>query len=251
MNILYILGNGSLHNNEELRYSLRSVEKNVTPSAVERSPSSVERSPSTPEARIIVVGDNPGFLSDKVEYHYVPDASSNKAYSIAKKIEWACKNVLQGDFLFMNDDFFFHKKIVPAAYPNYQMGPLKQSAPDRNYERLLLDTHNYLHTLGHTTLHFDVHTPIIYNTEKFLALSPHWEESKKRHFGLVVKSVYGNIYGLPHLPYIDCKLDQLKTYDDFKRIEATSCISCSDQGWRNGVADYLKLKFPNPSKFEI
>jgi len=233
MDILYILGSGSLHNNEELRYSLRALEKNI-PGA----------------SRVIVVGENPGFLSDKVQFHYLPEAKGNKEFCIAKKIEWACQNVMQGDFLFMNDDFFIHKKIVPSAFPNYQKGCLSQSAPDKKYERSLHDTFNYLKSLGHTTFHFDVHTPIIYNTDKFLALSPHWEYSKTLHFGIVVKSMYGNIYKVPHLPYKDVKLGRLKLFEDFQRIENTSCISCSDHGWRNGVADYLKHLFPNPSKYE-
>ncbi|MBT0607648.1 hypothetical protein [Aequorivita echinoideorum] len=246
MDILYILGAGSLHNNEELRYSLRALEKNVCHAKLVEA----TRSLSGAEGRVVVVGENPGFLSEKVEFHYLPEAKGNKEYCIAKKVEWACQNVMQGDFLFMNDDFFLHKKIVPQHYPNYQKGCLSHTAPDSNYNKSLQHTFQYLKRLGHTTFHFDVHTPIIYNSDKFLALSQHWKHSKTLDFGMVVKSVYGNIYQIPHLPYKDVKLSRLKTLEDYQRIDATSCISCSDAGWRNGVADYLKHKFPNPSIYE-
>lgn len=90
--IVYILGDGSPHNNEELRYSLRSVEKHIKG-----------------VRNVFVVGENPGFLSDKVIYipalDPYPCDLNNKDRNIWHKLETACKHpLLSEDFLFSADD---------------------------------------------------------------------------------------------------------------------------------------------------
>lgn len=77
MDVLYILGSGSPFNNDELRYSLRSLEKN-----------------GVNVSRVIVVGENPGFLSENVEYYHVKEFSGNKEYRIGKKSNGPVKKAL-------------------------------------------------------------------------------------------------------------------------------------------------------------
>lgn len=235
MDALYILGKGSIFNNDELRYSLRTLERFVSGIS-----------------RVVLVGENPGFLSEKVNYHQLQDVQGNKEYRISQKIMTACLNNWVGDdFLFLNDDFFFVKKINANNYPNYYKGNLKFSKNNGGYQKALSDTANYLTKIEATTYHFDVHTPIIYNKQKFIDLAPHFQESKKAIYGFVVKSIYANIYQLPKKKYRDAKLNSLLELQDYERILKTNVFSCSDIGWRRGVAQYLKRTNPNPSKFEI
>jgi len=234
MDLLYILGKGSIFHDDELRYSLRSVERYVT---------DVDR--------VFVVGDDPGFLSNKVNYHYVEEATGNKEYCIAKKIEWACANVLEGDFLFMNDDFFFTQTVTAAGFPYYCKGSLLERVPDPRYGESLRNTYHYLKEKRLQTDHYDVHTPIIYNTKKFLALEPVWWISRSYQFGFVVKSIYSNTYKVKKQLYHDVKLNHLKSARDFERVAGTCIFSCSDQGWMKGVANYVKSKFKTKSKYEI
>lgn len=233
MDVLYILGKGSFDGNNELRYSLRSLERYVK---------GVDR--------VVLVGEDPRFISDKVEYYYCKEFEGNKEYRIAKKIEWACKNVMSGDFLFMNDDFFFTKSIDPETYPYYHKGSLLSPAPNKQYMKALNDTGQYLERLGKTSFHFDVHCPIIYNSNAFLKLDPHIKASQMSQYGFVVKSLYSNILGIKGEFYEDVKLWSLNTPKDFERINKTSCFSCSDAGWQNGVRNYLKKEYPNKSKYE-
>jgi hypothetical protein len=230
MDVLYILGKGSKNNNDEIRYSLRSLErylKNYN--------------------RVIVVGEDTGFFSDKIEFHHLPEYGGNKQYRIAKKIEWACNNVLKGDFFFMNDDFFFNRSVSTLTYPFYYKGSLFDFAPDPNYSRALRNTGRFLRDNRMTYKHFDVHTPIIYNTENYLKLTQIWRKSGLTTHGYVVKSIYSNWYGVKGNKYTDVKLGEM----DMKKIKSTNCFSCSDTGWDNGVGDYVKKRFNTPSCFEI
>lgn len=231
MTLLYIIGSGSLHYNEELRFSLRSVERHCK---------EVDR--------IIVVGEKVGFLSDKVEYHYIKEEQGNKEYRIGMKIYNACKSgIIKGDFGFMNDDFFFTR---PFDWDNnYAKSDLINRGVE-NYQKAIKDTRDYLIDLGFTTYHFDVHTPILYNSDKFLALLPHIQKSMLTSNGMVVKSLYGNINKLQPTFYNDCKLSTLQTPRDFERIKDTPIISCSDGSWYNGVRAYLRQQYPNKSKYE-
>ena len=91
MDFLYILGDGSQVKNEELRFSFRTIARFVKDLG-----------------RVIVVGEDPGFLSDEVEYYPVAEADGNKEYRIAQKIMYACEEeIVTGDFVFINDDHFY------------------------------------------------------------------------------------------------------------------------------------------------
>lgn len=234
MDLLYILSNGSKFNNDELKYSLRTVEKHFK---------GVDN--------IVIVGERPDFISDEIKYHYIKEAEGNKEYCIAKKILTACElGYVKGDFLFMNDDFFFTKEVDANDYPYYYKGCLSEEAPDPNYNQSIINTYEYLKNNNKSTLHFDVHTPIIYNTDKFIGLKEAWEKSKSHYFGMVVKSTYCNWYGIEGEIYEDAKIHELLTASDFERIYNTNCFSCSDLGWVHGIADYLEVMYPNPSKYE-
>lgn len=235
MDALYILGNGSKFKNAELRYSLRTLERFI------------------PEInRVIVVGENPGFLSPEVEFYKVPEAPGNKEFRIAKKIEYACaKDIVTGNFLFLNDDFFFTKPINPKTYPYYYKGSLDLKKVTRMYQRSVKNTATFLKDQGKPFLNYDIHTPIIYNAQDFLNLAWIWQQSQKLNAGYVVKSIYANMYNKPGKLQRDTKLNRLKAQDDFLRLTKTNCMSCSDVGWLKGVQAYLKEHYPNPSKYEL
>jgi len=232
MVVVYILGNGSLYYNEELRFSLRSLEKHCKD-----------------VTKVIIGGEKPHFINNKIDYIPIKEAQGNKEYRIAMKIYEIC-NHINGDFLFMNDDFFFLSSTKLENYPNYSKGDLKATQQAQHYQKAIQDTQHYLKELGHTTHHFDVHTPIIYNAKKFQALLPHFEKSRLSTNGFVVKSLYGNIYNLEPTQIVDCKLTTLQTQSDYRKLESAVVMSCSDGSWMNGVRNYLKNSFQNKSKYE-
>ena len=234
--ILYILGKGSKFNNDELRYSLRSLERYL-PNA----------------ERVIVLGENPRFLSDKVEYRRLDEVRGNKEYRISQKVKYACKRLIKGDFLFLNDDYFFTDTFTkePKEGYNFSKGNLRENTGNYTYRKSCLETANYLESLGKETYNFDVHFPIVYNSEKYLELDYAWEYSKTLYTGLVVKSTYCNIHGYKAEPLMDVKLSRLQTELDYKKICPNQMFSCSDKGWVNGIEGYLKSEFPDKSKYEL
>lgn len=230
---LYILGNGSPFNNEELRMSLRSLEKNARGLG-----------------RVIVVGENPGFLSDLAEYYYIPEAKGNKEYRIAKKILNACDaGIVNGNFFFCNDDYLFHKPFNIEGYPYYHRGNLPRVRSTGHYRRSLYNTYKYLKTRRLPYLHFDIHCPIIYNSERFKGLRTHWEASGQLREGMVVKSLYSNFYGIEGRRRSDVKVSHLGR--QLSRIVGREMFSYSDGGFRNGVHNYAISKFPKPSRYEL
>jgi hypothetical protein len=233
MTMLYIIGKGSINYNDELRMSLRTVEK------------------FCPEVdRIIVAGELVPFLSKEVENIYIPESDGNKEYRISQKILKACEHI-KGDFIFMNDDFFFtRKQDWTLNYAKPELKGIPKNGVIEHYQKAIEDTRKYLQSLSKTTYHFDVHTPIVYNSEKFKALASHFEKSKETTNGLVVKSLYGNIYGLEPCFYDDVKLNALQTEREKQKARETHCISCSDASWHQGVRSYLRELYPNKSKYE-
>jgi hypothetical protein len=235
MDILYILGKGSPFNNEELRYSLRSLE---------RYGSNI--------GKVVLVGEKPDFLDyTKIEHHLFTETGV-KDYRIASKIMHACAiGVVKGDFLFCNDDFFFTRPFDCNSFPYYYQGYLHHGDSIATaYQDHLRLTRDYLLSQGTSANHFDMHCPIIYNSEKFMALAPAWEYSKTT-IGMVVKSTYANMHRIEGTPYRDVKLKELINENDYKRMASNECFSIYDQAWNRGVKSYLERTFTEKSKWEL
>lgn len=234
MDVLYILGKGSPFNNEELKYSLRSLE---------RFGSNV--------GRIIIVGEKPDFIDNTKVTHVPFNESGVKEYRIASKILHACTSrTVTGDFLFCNDDFFFMKSFDCNQFPFYHQGYLQSAEGTSGYGDHLKLTRQYLESKSKTTMHFDVHCPIIYNAQKFISLTDTWLHSRES-IGMVVKSCYANMNQLNGITYKDVKLKQLITQKDYEMANLNECFSIYDQAWKKGVEAYLMHEFQDKSKWEL
>lgn len=102
MDIVYILGNGSLASNDELRYSLRSLTRHCLDIG-----------------KIFVVGENADFLTDVI---HVPCEDKHKKpwKNTLDKIKLVCEREdLSDDFLLMNDDFFALEDFRIDELPYY------------------------------------------------------------------------------------------------------------------------------------
>ena len=94
MNFVWMLGSGSNHQNEEIRYSIRSVLK------------------FHPESTITIVGELPKFYSG--DHYYYPDETNNPYVNVWKKMEYA--STLFNEWVCMNDDFYLLKPFKPKHY---------------------------------------------------------------------------------------------------------------------------------------
>jgi hypothetical protein len=219
--VVYTLGKGSHYNNAELKFSLRSVEKNLI---------NVKN--------IVIVGEDPKFKNMEVirakdDNSYIPDNN------IFKKLLLACTSDLVTDkFLFMNDDHFildsFDAEEFPYLYSSTLDTYVKKSKSKGMYYNRVVATHKVC-PYGKF---YDVHTPILYEKAKFLELEKLYDYDT----GMVIKSLYGNTFNVGGEEITDCKRVDPPIYDKsflstFPRVTAA-------------MFRYIEERFPERSKYE-
>ena len=153
--IVYILRDGK---NEELRYSLRSVEKNY------------------PHERVVFYGGRPDGIEPDLFVPYTQPGDT-KWEKVRNTIEMICKNdQLTEDFILFNDDFFIMKPVETPT--NYYDGTLEERI--KTIEGAIFGRHSeYSDRLRHLAetlrragipnpLNYAHHTPMIINRKKML-----------------------------------------------------------------------------------
>ncbi len=228
VDIVYVLGAGSKYNNSEIRYSMRSVVKHLSNFA-----------------NVVIVGNCPNFARNLI---HLPCQDKNDVpdLNIRDKILVACNSpIVSEDFLFMNDDHFFLNDFNAAKFPNYHKGDLGLAIAPRSmdaYRTRLLNTLNQLKNQRFPTLNFDIHTPILYNKEKFINMVKQFDWRVKE--GLVVKSLYGNFYGLKAVQGTDYKVSGEQQINPQAPCFSTHA-TVSTQMQR-----FFQEVYPTPTKYE-
>lgn len=227
MQYVYICKNG---NNEELRYSIRSVIKNL------------------PEGRICLVGGKPDWY--KGDWIKVPDING-KLENIAQCWKTILNNNnIDNNFILMNDDFFILNKINNVLI--YHGGSLDEKiqkyvsiSGSTKYARVLSDTRNKLYRLGiEYPLDYDIHVPMPINKNNIT------ENVLK---SLAPRSMYGNINNIG-----GDKIQDVKIYSNKKMISLSyqydqyaDFISSEDDSFENLLQSILKNKFNKKTIYEL
>lgn len=223
ISIVYPIGNGSRWQNNELRYSLRSIQRHL---------SGVKD--------IWVVGDRPKWYKGNHIPHTNRAASPN--HNIKDKVLKACQSEISDPFLFMMDDIFFLSDFTAPQMPYYHNGTIQEYLDKRGidpYSKQARNTLNILNYQGLPTLHYDIHTPILYEKEAFKwAVSADWANQ-----GYIVKSLYANSIKKPCEFMEDCKIKTIPK--EGMTMFSTYQVLTGDQ------QRFLMRKFPDKSDFEI
>lgn len=231
LDVVYILGKGSHWQDNELRYSLRSIEENLN------------------HGKVFVVGECPDWLQNVTHIEAI-DGFPHKIKNAIHKIRTAClDHRISEDFILMNDDFFFLNRT--EAIKNFHLGNINKAiaehqTKDGYYYRALIDTRNLLNVAGAVeVLNYEVHYPMVFNRKKFLELtdSVSWHDA-----GYLFRSLYGNIYEIGGQKRSDVKIYHLS---DFIKFKSGDLISTND---RVVLTPQFQLwimgRFKNPSKYE-
>lgn len=240
--IVYVLGSGSKWNNNELRISLRSVEKNLGG-----------------VGKIYIVGDNPGFLSDNVIYIYYPDmlGGMNADGNMTLKILRACEeNDLSDDFLFMNDDFIIKEPMIAAEIQWLHKGDMA-TRPDEFwktefYRKRLHRTFEVLKAQGLPTIQYDYHAPMLMNKNEFPKVMAQFDY--QHNIGYTFRSIYGNCMRLEAIPVLGKKVTIYSYYKLAQLAEKTkniAFIGYNDKGLNSAFKWWMIDAFPDKSKYEI
>jgi len=241
IDVVYVLGTGSIWKNNEIRFSLRSVARNL--SGV---------------GKIWIIGENPGFLSESIRHIQYPDelGRQNADGNMARKILRACREEeLSEDFLFMNDDFIINKPVVASEIPWMHKGNMKDRPKEywsgESYRHRLKRTFETLRDKGYPTLQYDYHAPMLMNKKLFPRCMDQFDYA--HDIGLTFRSLYGNYCQLPvrHIGHY-----KKTVYKNYKLKELNSYLSdCVFVGYNdNGINPSLEMwmfeRFPERSQYE-
>lgn len=217
--------------NEELRYSIRSVVAQF------------------PDAEVWVVGHAPGWYTG----NYINTVQDKNVYSNAylNLQTAALSEDIPEEIVIMNDDFYIIDDI--DSIPVFYEGTLENKAMqyfDNNqvsYARKISNTNNKLVKMGFDMpLSYELHVPFPVEKSKLLGVL--------KSNTTLWRSLYGNIFNLGGTMMQDVKVYNSKKMSfknyDYKNIKSPF-ISSQDDSFVLIYNDILKDMFPLPSKYEI
>ena len=253
MDIVYVIGTGSKWQNNELRYSLRSICRF-----------------GRHLGDVYIVGDLlPDFI-DPSAVHFLREKDSPSfppAQNVARKIAAAFAHFNLERFLLSSDDHFFIKPVDFDMWPVHYKGDQlpdesqlgNERLGDRRYRQVMVDTRRFMERIGLDTRYYEGHTNKLYTSEAWLYIG-----SRMKDYGDVMHS---SRYGIsmnspmaaaimklhPDYPCIrrkDVKLRHLNTPDDWEQLKGAESFSIYDSAVQAGVAGFLEVLFPERCCFE-
>lgn len=234
MDIVYILGKGSRWHNNEIRFSLRSLEKYFN------------------FGKVFIVGEMPEWMQGVTN---IPcdDKFKNKLQNArAKYLTAANCSQISNNFILMNDDFFFLKEVKEIPY--YSRGTSYGAIENHQtkggyYYEALKRTKARIEGTGFTdeVMDFEIHAPIIFNKEK---LKNVMAVIGDEHICLL-RTCYGNLMGVEHKIVDDFKVAETKQfYKELRKgrefLSTTDSMVVSDE-----FRKWIWEKYPEPSKYEM
>lgn len=218
MDYVYLCRDGE---NEELRYSIRSVVSNGNPD------------------NIWVVGGRPDwYIGNFLEVLQDKGKFENQV----KSLKEVCNNSdISDDFVLMNDDFYILKPVKEYKYYNGfledKIGTHIFQYGNSSYARALKGARKQLQRMGvQEPLNYEVHMPMVLNKANLvqvldLSLSP--------------RSLYGNLFINDGI-----NIEDVKIYKDSKDIHLDNSLISTEDNSFNLIKNELDLLFPAPSIFE-
>ncbi len=221
--------------NEELRYSLRSLEKNWQ------------------YRDVWFYGGCPDGL--KPDHHVaLRQTEASKWQRVRGMVYQACKNDnITEDFWLFNDDFFVLKPKSENMPPQYNktLEERIKRIEDRNgcpdeYTMRLRHLVKTLKTASKGTLDYAVHKPILINRKQMLEVLEKFPDEP------MIRALYGNYWKIGGVSKHDMKIKTL----DYNKMSIVmrdwDFLSTSDVSFSNGkVGRYIRDKFKNKSRFEL
>ena len=222
--------------NEELRYTIRSIEKNM------------------PGHKIWFSGYRPKFFSGKLNVVENPTLEGNKYQKSHSNQMAACKHPGVSDpFLLFNDDFFVMKPV--AEFEDFHRGPVTERIAEleelvgaSGYLNALKLTLTILKELGvEDPVDYGLHIPLTVYKDKWIEAwnlqMKHNPDKKPVH----MRTVYGNLNNVASKRMDDVKISDKTTSP---RGDETFLSSVDDSFNTGKIGDYIRKSFPDLSTFE-
>lgn len=229
MDYVYICRAGD---NEELRYSIRSVVKNAT------------------HNNIWVVGQKPDWYVGN--FVNVPDTGTkftniHNCFSAIADI-----GAISDDFVLIEDDMFIVQPVgIMPIYSGGSMADrikeLQDINPTSRYTKLLQSTYNYIVRFLKVKdpVNYEIHFPLVMNKQKL---------SKALRHSVFQKSVYGNQFKIGGQVTADVKVHTkgqwLEKSYDFRTGDRPIISTDENDSFDVVYNEVLKDMFPKPSPYE-
>jgi hypothetical protein len=223
--------------NDELRYTLRSIEANV------------------PHHRIVIVGGSPDWLRPAEGLIHLPrEQTASKWQNSIGNVEHAIKTFqdselpLSPGFLLFNDDFYVMRPI--ERMPVYTQGRLSERIEIYRrkhhtgaYWRGMVETYVRLKQLGFgDPLSYGLHMPLPIYPGVYLDAIAKGKGIEALH----MRTLYGN------LAYLGGEVrEDVKVHHQPQEAWSTDYLSSNDNMHLNGMEALLRNTFPMPSRYEV
>lgn len=237
IDVVIPLGNGSTHNDEELRYALRSIDQYLKG-----------------YRDIVIVGRVPDWVTG-VRHIPIPDHSRNvfRERNIMLKTLAAC-DVVSDTFLFTNDDIFLTESIKADEMPYHHKGKLSECL------KYCTRQNPYRYTLSNTVSAFfkngtgdfdsyDTHAPMLMDRRKFPEAMSRYNWNRSR--GYCMKTLYAQYAGISGEFYPDCKINEPLSKDEYLNIASVRpYFSFGDKAICPEFWQAMNILYPKRSRYE-
>ena len=177
IDVVYPLGDGSRWGNNELRFSLRSLQRHLRDLG-----------------RVFVVGRRPAWLVEAVHIPMEDVHRHNKDANLIDKVLAACWAGVSERFLRLSDDQCLLRPVAARDLKAYHLGPLDEKRGGfwgfGKWKRRLRRTYGLLLHEGLPTLHYDSHIPMLYQRERFVQVMSRWPY--REGLGYCINTLYFN-----------------------------------------------------------
>ena len=218
-------------NNEELRYSLRSLV-------------------NLPYRKVFIVGYKPSWVKN-VNYIAIKQQADRKYDNIQRMFLEVCSNPgISDDFILMNDDFYAINKInrLPVMRRRLPIEHYIKIHKDKgftsHYLRTMIEAADFLHNIGIKEVDsYEAHVPMVINKNKFLELYGKYPIANSPHR----KTIYGNYYHLGGE-----RIDNAKVVKDGAKFSTKNIfLSTTDAVFEGSeVGHFIVSRFSKKCKYE-
>jgi hypothetical protein len=220
--IVYILGNGSRWNNNELRFSLRSL-KNIE------------------HGNVFIIGECPQWVMN-VTHIPAEDPYPHKQKNAIHKLTIATQiKELSKDFILMNDDFYILK---PTVIKYWYRRTIQETIEEYNYGR-----RPYFEAIENTAnaypngLDYSLHVPFIYNKTKLKKTIQICSDKP-----YLLRTMYGNQWNVGGEQMNDCKA---RNMTEVKHNKSDFLSTTDGVVLFPAFRQYMERTFNKPCKYEL
>lgn len=260
IDVVIPLSAGSRHEDAELRYCLRSIERHLENVGrvwiVGHRPKWL-RCEEARESRESDDWDSRDSRHSRVIHLPCGDSHRSKDVNIIRKLEAACKAGVSERFVFWSDDQILLRPLAFSQLGPYTWGDVPPGPGSNRWRRRLAATGKWLRAQGRPALHCDTHVPVPMERSRLLDLAERTRDAWQSGDGLTVGTWYCNAPSPSHpvtpSPMGDRKatIEAVMPAEELRRrIAGRWFLGFNDAGFTPELRKLLDELFPEKSRFE-